>query len=709
MPLAAGPDARLLDPMSTLELWAAAACTVQRVGDRWFDQVRRTGHHDRADDIERFAALGVQRVRFPVLWPRVMQGDVGSPDWRWHDTRLTRIRELGLSAIVDLVDGSAPFDVADPEFAQRFAAYARAVARRYPWIEDWTPIHGAFTCARRGLLGSDAHPQVRDAGAGLHRVVHAMSATIAAMRAIREVVPHARFVLTENIGRVSSTPALAEHRRFANEARWLAIDLACGRVDREHPLHDQLDRLGAPAALLDAMVEEPCPPDVIGIDYDLGSDRFIDDRVEHYPAHAWTGDGSRAFADVEAVRSGTIAGHRTVLEDVWRRYERPLALTRVHLGGTREAQMRWLFDAWCAAAQAREAGLDVRGVTVSAVFGEVHRAGSIDGDRYEPGAYDVRSREPRATAVAGLARELAAGITPAHPLLASPGFWRARDEGDDACKPRPLLITGTGKLAERFVERCARRGIATARAARLERGFEPAAALPGDPWAVVAIPDGPAPLRRGQTDGVPSLLALARTCEHHSIPLLTVSSDTVFDGAAHRPYVESDPAQPVTVAGRTWRRLERRIQAVAPSALIVRVGPLLDPQDPHDPLARILGALAEGSRVRVPDDEIVSPSLVPELVDAALDLLIDGMQGLWHATNTGAISLFQLARAAAVRAGISTSALEPGASLHPWGAEVGPGMRALASERAATMSAIDVALAAYVATTTPQSRVTTAA
>jgi dTDP-4-dehydrorhamnose reductase len=113
--------------------------------------------------------------------------------------------------------------------------------------------------------------------------------------------------------------------------------------------------------------------------------------------------------------------------------------------------------------------------------------------------------------------------------------------------------------------------------------------------------------------------------------------------------------------------------------------------------------------VRVPDDEIVSPSFVPELVDAALDLLIDGMQGLWHATNTGAISLFQLARAAAVRSGIPTNALEAGASLHPWGAEVGPGMRALASERAATMSAIDVALAAYVATTTPQSRVTTAA
>jgi hypothetical protein len=46
---------------------------------------------------------------------------------------------------------------------------------------------------------------------------------------------------------------------------------------------------------------------------------------------------------------------------------------------------------------------------------------------------------------------------------------------------------------------------------------------------------------------------------------------------------------------------------------------------------------------------------------------------------------------------VSTDSLEVGASLHPWGAEIGPGMRALASERASTMSTIDVALATYVA------------
>ncbi|HET6583182.1 MAG TPA: hypothetical protein VFG69_07040, partial [Nannocystaceae bacterium] len=94
-------------------------------------------------------------------------------------------------------------------------------------------------------------------------------------------------------------------------------------------------------------------------------------------------------------------------------------------------------------------------------------------------------------------------------------------------------------------------------------------------------------------------------------------------------------------------------------------------------------------------------------VDAALDLLIDGVQGIWHGTNVGALSLHRLARTAALRAGVSTTSLEVGASLHPWGAEVGPGMRALASERARTMSTIETALTAYLAalpaTTLPES------
>jgi hypothetical protein len=134
-----------------------------------------------------------------------------------------------------------------------------------------------------------------------------------------------------------------------------------------------------------------------------------------------------------------------VLDDAWHRFGRPLALTNVHLAGTRDNQMRWLCDAWSAAAEARLAGLDVRAVTIADVFGDVALltgASSEDLVRYEPGAYDIRADVPRPTALSSTARELSEGRVPEHPVLASDGFWSTSSLATNAAKPaRPLLTS----------------------------------------------------------------------------------------------------------------------------------------------------------------------------------------------------------------------------------------------------------------------------
>ena len=82
------------------EVWAGIECTVNRVGDRYHDQLRRGGHEGRPDDVGRLAALGVSAVRYPVLWER----HAGDPiDWAWADARLNRLRELGVRPVVGLV------------------------------------------------------------------------------------------------------------------------------------------------------------------------------------------------------------------------------------------------------------------------------------------------------------------------------------------------------------------------------------------------------------------------------------------------------------------------------------------------------------------------------------------------------------------------------------------------------------------------------
>src|SRR5690349_7435708 len=95
--------------MLPVELWGGHECTVNRVGDAFFDQTVRSGHQARIDDLDRFAALGVKALRYPVLWERVAPERPGTFDWRWTDGRLARLRDLGVRPIAGLLHhGSGP-------------------------------------------------------------------------------------------------------------------------------------------------------------------------------------------------------------------------------------------------------------------------------------------------------------------------------------------------------------------------------------------------------------------------------------------------------------------------------------------------------------------------------------------------------------------------------------------------------------------------
>jgi dTDP-4-dehydrorhamnose reductase len=59
--------------------------------------------------------------------------------------------------------------------------------------------------------------------------------------------------------------------------------------------------------------------------------------------------------------------------------------------------------------------------------------------------------------------------------------------------------------------------------------------------------------------------------------------------------------------------------------------------------------LQAGEEVTASDNAIVSPTYVPDLVHATLDLLLDGENGLWHLANQGSISWHGLAREIAGR------------------------------------------------------------
>ncbi len=167
-------------------------------------------------------------------------------DWKWSDERLKRLRELGIDPIVGLLhhgSGPAHTSLVDPLFPEKFCIYARAVAERYPWVENYTPVNEPLTTARFSGLYGHWYPHGKSETLFIRALLQQCRATVMAMRAIREINPSARLIQTEDLGKTFSTPRMAYQAQFDNERRWLTFDLLCGRVDGRHALWNYfLDR-----------------------------------------------------------------------------------------------------------------------------------------------------------------------------------------------------------------------------------------------------------------------------------------------------------------------------------------------------------------------------------------------------------------------------------------------------------------------------------
>lgn len=411
--------------MTPLAVWGGVECTHNRVGNAFHDQLDRTGHSTRFDDLARIAGLGITAIRYPVLWERTAPDPSAPPDWRWSDERLTELRRLGIIPIVGLVhhgSGPAHTNLLDPKWPELLAAYAAQVAERYPWVREWTPVNEPLTTARFSALYGHWYPHAASSLDFARALLHQMKGVVLAMAAIRRVNPSAALVQTEDLAHIRAAPRLAYQADFENERRWLTFDLLTGRVKPGHGMHHFLRWCGIGEEELDWFQEHQCPPDIIGCNYYVVSERYLDDS----DAEGCEGNGRDRYRDVEAVRRVGLVGLGHLLGEAWARYRLPLAVTEAHLAGTREEQLRWLLELWEETQQAREQGADIRAFTAWSLFGacDWDQLCTAASGRYEPGAFDVRSRPPRATALAGLVSELASGRRPSHPVLSGEGWWR---------------------------------------------------------------------------------------------------------------------------------------------------------------------------------------------------------------------------------------------------------------------------------------------
>ncbi len=669
-----------MEERKPLELWGGVECTVARIGEEYRDQNIETGHHGRVDDLDAIAALGIRTLRYPVIWETISPSASTEPDWSWHDERLHRLQDLGIEPIATLCHhGSGPrhTHLLDPAFPELLAGHAASVAKRYPWIRLYTPINEPLTTARFSALYGHWYPHRRDYGAFLQALVNECHATVLAMRAIRTVRSDAGLVQTEDVGKTFSTPMLAYQAEHDNDRRWLTFDLLCGRVEPQHAMWSFLTDW-AKIDPADLAIFEPADatPDIIGINHYLTSDRFLDQRLRRYTEHHWGGNSRHRFADAEAIRVELPAreiGPAARLRETWQRYKRPIAITEVHHGCTRDEQLRWLMDVWSAAVKVRAEGVDVRALTVWSMFGAVdwnslltQRSGV-----YEPGIFDIRGPAPRRTALADAAQALAATGTFQHPVLHGPGWWQRNTRFYRQSKnpsssrvtrtARPILISGAASaLGRAFSRICEVRGLDHILISGQEMDGADKLAIEAafsghKPWAVIdavglmQTADVEAELKPCEGKVALRSKLLAQACAASGIPFVAFSSELVFDGCKGTSYTESDPVNPVCARGRAAAQAERRVLERHDNALVVRASALFGPWDEGSFIAEVLASLAAGHTIKASAD-VVSPTYTPDLVHVVLDLLIDGATGIWHLPSPGALSWIDFASAVARQA-----------------------------------------------------------
>lgn len=141
---------------------------------------------------------------------------------------------------------------------------------------------------------------------------------------------------------------------------------------------------------------------------------------------------------------------------------------------------------------------------------------------------------------------------------------------------------------------------------------------------------------------------LARACAAVGARLVHVSTDYVFDGAKHAPYVESDRPNPLNVYGNSKLAGEYAVLNADGGHQVVRSSGLYGVRPCRakggnfiDTMFRLAG---ERDEVRVVNDEVLTPTFTADLAAQIRVVALEGAPGLYHATNQGSCSWFEFAQ-----------------------------------------------------------------
>ena len=316
-------------------------------GTRRVDEMEQCGHYARwQDDFACVKDLGIKHLRYgPPLYKT--HTAPGHYDWSFADETFHALKQMEIMPIVDLCHFGVPDwagNFQNKDWPPLFAEYARAFARRFPWVRYYTPVNEIYIAAEfSGQYGWWNEGLTSDAGF-VRALGNLCRANVMAMQAILEVQPDAIFIQSESSEYFHpADPSVLALANILNEKRFLSLDLTYGRPVNstmyEYLLDNGMTRdeyhwFG------DNQLKSNC---IMGNDYYVTNEHLV---------HA---DGSTSPA-------GEIFGYYVITHQYFQRYRLPVMHTETNLASNDDAP-GWLWKEWANLVRLRQDGVPIVGFT----------------------------------------------------------------------------------------------------------------------------------------------------------------------------------------------------------------------------------------------------------------------------------------------------------------------------------------------------------